>query len=74
MFKDYKTGGYNLENTRVNEPRFMAIILLITLAYTLATLQGEDFQNMRVNEYICRPTEKKRSVKRHSDLGLLDLW
>ncbi|NEO41037.1 MAG: transposase [Moorea sp. SIOASIH] len=40
MFKDYKTGGYNLEKTRVNERRLIAIVLLIAIAYTLATFQG----------------------------------
>jgi IS4 transposase len=37
LFKDCKTGGYNLEATQVNDQRFLALVLLIALAYTLAT-------------------------------------
>ena len=69
--------GYNLEDTRVNEQRLLALVLLITIAYTLATFQGIACQKMRASEYICRPTEKERSVKRHSDfwIGLYGfLW
>ena len=40
FFKDCKTGGYNLEETKVNETRFLALVLLIAISYTLATLQG----------------------------------
>ena len=40
MFKDCKTGGYNLEETRVNDQRLLATILVIAMAYTWATLQG----------------------------------
>jgi hypothetical protein len=34
MFKDCKTGGYNLEETRVNDRRLLALVLLISIAYT----------------------------------------
>ena len=27
MFKDCKTGGYNIEKTKVSEPRFLALVL-----------------------------------------------
>ena len=32
LFRDLKTGGYNLENTKVNERRLIAMILLISIA------------------------------------------
>jgi hypothetical protein len=32
MFKDCKTGGYNLEKTGVNETRFLALVLLVAIA------------------------------------------
>ena len=70
LFKDCKTGGYNLEDTKVNERRLLAIILVITIAYTLATFQGIICQKMRVSAYIGRPTENNRSVKRHSDFAI----
>jgi IS4 transposase len=40
MFKDCKTGGYNLEDTQVNEERFLALLVLVVIAYSLATLAG----------------------------------
>ncbi|MBE9094717.1 hypothetical protein IQ252_12585 [Tychonema sp. LEGE 07203] len=66
MFRDLKTGGYNLENTKVNERRLRALVLLISIAYTLATLQGASLQHRTVVEYICRPTETGRLTERYS--------
>jgi Transposase DDE domain len=66
MFKDCKTGGYNLERTWVNESRFVALVLLIAIAYTLATFDGESIQQMGVRNYVCRTTESHRHVERHS--------
>jgi len=65
-FKDCKTGGYNLEETRVNEQRLLATILVIAMAYTWATLQGIAGKKMEVSSYLARPTESSRKVKRHS--------
>ena len=36
MFKDYKTGGYNLESAKANETRLSNWILLIVISYTLS--------------------------------------
>jgi hypothetical protein len=66
MFRDLKTGGYNLENTKVNPRRLMTLVLLISIAYTLATLQGASLPHRTVSEYICRPTETGRSTERYS--------
>jgi Transposase DDE domain len=66
MFKDCKTGGYNLERTWVNETRFVALVLLIAIAYTLATFHGESIQPLGVRNYVCRTTEPHRYVERHS--------
>ena len=35
MFKDYKTGGYNLESAKANETRLNNLILLIAILYTI---------------------------------------
>ncbi|NEN96933.1 MAG: hypothetical protein F6K50_15745 [Moorea sp. SIO3I7] len=40
--------------------------MLISIAYTQATLQVKYLQNIEVSEYICRPTEPERSTARHS--------
>ncbi|HEY9300717.1 MAG TPA: hypothetical protein VIQ31_31005 [Phormidium sp.] len=41
MFRDYKSGGYNLESTGVTGNRLIAVIILITLAYTSSIISGE---------------------------------
>jgi hypothetical protein len=46
MFKDCKTGGYNLEKTWVNQTRFLALVLLVAIAYSLATFHGEAIKKM----------------------------
>jgi hypothetical protein len=70
MFKDCKTGGYNLEDTKVNDARFLALFLLIAIAYSLAICQGEFLKVMGVQEYICRIEEAQRREPRHSDFWI----
>jgi hypothetical protein len=36
MFKDCKSGGYNLEKCQGNDKRLLSLILLIASAYTCA--------------------------------------
>lgn len=49
MFKDCKTGGYNIEKTKVSEPRFLALVLLIALAYSLNTIRGQQLNRTLAN-------------------------
>ncbi len=35
MFRDFKKGGYNLESTGLEAERLLALVLLITFAYTV---------------------------------------
>ena len=41
MFKDYKTGGYNLESAKANETRLNNLILLIAISYTVSSFKGQ---------------------------------
>jgi hypothetical protein len=41
MFRDFKKGGYNLEGTKLDGKRLLSLIMLITFAYTEATLLGD---------------------------------
>jgi len=41
MFRDFKSGGDQLEDTNVSGSRLISLILLIAFAYTLATFQGQ---------------------------------
>jgi hypothetical protein len=40
MFRDCKTGGYDIEGTSLKGNRLINMILLMTLAYSSAILQG----------------------------------
>ena len=67
MFKDCKTGGYNLEGCHTVEAPLSAIILIIAIAYTSAIIQGIDIRTSKVERYICRPKESHRIQRRHSN-------
>jgi len=77
MFKDCKTGGYNLESTHATAQRLIALILLIVIAYTCAVLAGRHSRNMGLQKYLARLQELKRTHRRHSTfwVGLYgQLW
>jgi hypothetical protein len=67
MFRDCKSGGYNLEDCHAIEARLSAIVLLIAIAYTSAIIQGIDIRTSKVERYICRPKEAGRIQRRHSN-------
>ena len=66
MFRDLKLGGYGLEQTRVKGKRFMTMVLLIAIAYTCATTQGQRLKQKALQKYIARPETQGRTHKRHS--------
>ncbi len=69
MFKDCK-GGYNLEASQANPDRLVRLILLIALAMTSAWLHGQRTKFQKQESYICRPQEKNRNQKRHSNFWI----
>jgi len=70
MFKDCKTGGYNLEKSHACDQRLKTLILLIALAYSCAILQGRKLKLMGIQKYIGRVTEWLRSQRRHSSFWI----
>lgn len=70
MFRDCKSGGYNLEGCHAIERRLSAIVLLIAIAYTSALIQGIDIRASKVERYICRPKEQARTQRRHSNFWI----
>ena len=70
MFRDCKSGGYNLEGCYAIESRLSAIVLLIAIAYTSAIIQGIDIRSSNVERYICRPKEQGRIQRRHSNFWI----
>ena len=70
MFKDCKTGGYNLEKSHANNQRLNSLILLIALAYSCALLQGQKIKRMGIQKYVGRLTEYGRSIRRYSSFWI----
>jgi hypothetical protein len=70
MFRDFKSGGYNLEGTQVRGKRLEALILLITLAYSQATFWGNKLQSLGIGNYVVRPTPPRRKYRQHSQFYL----
>ena len=56
MFRDCKTGGYDIEGTSLKGNRLINIILLMTLAYSSAIFQGNELKKKQVQEYVFRRT------------------
>lgn len=77
MFKDCKSGGYNLEKCLGTDKRLLSLILIIAIAYTSAIKKGQKIAFMGIQQYVCRLKENSRKDKRHSNfwVGLYgDLW
>jgi hypothetical protein len=70
MFKDCKTGGYNLEASQASPNRLISVILLIVLAIISAWLQGKITKLQGQQKYVCRLTEPGRTRRRHSNFWI----
>jgi hypothetical protein len=66
VFRDFKNGGYNLEDTNVSGHRLTSLILLIAFAYSTATFKGQKIKKKGVQKYIGRVKEYGRLTRRHS--------
>jgi hypothetical protein len=70
MFRDCKTGGYDLEGTSLKGNRLINMILLMTLAYSSAIFQGTDLRKKQVQKYVSRRKEPKKKYRRRSTFGV----
>jgi hypothetical protein len=66
MFRDCKSGGYNLEGSQANQQRLTNLILLIAIAYTASCLTGLKIRNSGQTEYINRLKLESKNRPRHS--------
>ncbi len=55
-----------MEDTNVSGQRLISLILLISLAYTAATISGQKIKRIGVQKYVGRIKESGRTVRRHS--------
>jgi hypothetical protein len=70
MFRDCKTGGYDIEGTSLKGNRLINMILLMTLAYLEAIFQGTQLRKKQVQKYVCRRKEPKKRYRRRSTFGV----
>jgi len=70
MFRDCKTGGYDLEGTSLKGDRLINMILLMTLAYSSAIFQGTELKKKQLQKYVSRRKEPKKKYRRRSTFGV----
>lgn len=66
MFRDFKSGGYQLESTNVSGNRLISLILILAFAYSLATFSGQKIKRSGIQKYVARVKEYARVTRRHS--------
>lgn len=66
MFRDFKSGGYNLEGSRLAAKELSKLMIIVAIAYTSATRQGQKIKRMGIQKYVARPETKRKSQRRHS--------
>jgi hypothetical protein len=77
MFKDCKSGGYNLEGSKASIERLTRLVLLIAIAYTCSTLKGKVIKSLGQQKYIGRKRKIQQSLTKNSNfwIGLYgDVW
>lgn len=78
MFRDCKSGGYNLEESKANPARLINLILLIAIAYTLlggspaqqSTLDGIKYQSTSSSQYFGRSKKLRGNTSNASRFWL----
>ena len=73
MFRDYKTGGYNIEGTGLKKERLIKIIMLMAIAYSSAIFQGSEIQKKQVPKYISRFKEPRKNIEDGVHLALVKM-
>ena len=67
MFRDFKRGGYDLERTKLTGHRLTSAILVITLAYSMATFSGKIIKEKGLAKYVGRVRKNSKMKRRHSN-------
>lgn len=77
MFRDFKTGGYNLEGSKLGAEQLSKLLIVVSIAYTSAMLEGEEIKRMGIQKYVARPEMQSTGQRRHSAFYVghhLDNW
>jgi len=77
MFRDFKTGGYNLEGSKLGAEQLSKLLIVVSIAYTSAMLEGEEIKRMGIQKYVARPEMQTTGQRRHSAFYVghhLDNW
>ena len=59
MFRDLKSGGYNLEGTNLEAERLSKLLIVTAIAHTSAILQGQMVKGKGIQKYVVRPESKR---------------
>lgn len=70
MFRDFKAGGYNLEGSNLASELLSKLMIVVAIAYTSATLQGQKIKRMGIQKYVARPETNVKGQHRHSSFYL----
>ncbi len=73
MFRDCKTGGYNIEGTGLRGERLIKMILLMAIVYSCAIFHGTEIQKKQVQKYISRRKDKRQKYRRRSTFGIVKM-
>lgn len=66
MFRDWKRGGYDIEGAKLEGKRFISLMILVSLAYYMAIVEGEKVEHQNSQGYVVRSEEPGRKTRRHS--------
>lgn len=77
IFKDFKTGVYNLEGSQASIQCFTNSILLIAISYISSYYRGQIIKKNGYQNYICRFTELRRKERINNHFWVIiygNLW
>ena len=70
MFRDCKTGGYNLEGSKASLERLTRLVLIIAIAYASSTLKGQAIRVKAQQKYIARQRKVKQMPTKNSNFWI----
>jgi hypothetical protein len=77
LFRDLKSGGYNLEGTNLGVERLSKLLIVTAIAHTSAILQGKEVKKKGIQKYMVRPELSRKNKRRHSSFYVgqhIHLW